>query len=615
MVVHLVLAVLCSAVYAPCTEKGNTFVFDDVVAVQENKDVTRRETDLHAIFAHDFWGSDITKSDSHKSYRPLAVLYLRAIFQTYGVDATDGATNAVLLPPFYKTGNVILNTFLCSLVYEVAFKLALSASTPQAASVTGFITALLYTIHPVRSEAVASIVGCADLLSAIFALISVLIVLQGKHSVRSIAAMLCIATAVLCKETGLGVAVSVAVLALFRAEKGQVFIIMVFASGVASLLYARSWVTGFDPVVTGFRKLDNPIPYLKDPNQRGLAVVRVWVEYVRLMVCPLYLSADYSMAAVPLPEVNMTNKILLFGVFPISVAAITLVLAKLAQLTWQQFAFLALFFGGTIAPALHLFFYPGTVVAERLTTLPVFALCFVFACIASRGLKRFFFTTVLVLLCTTIVGAGLTHKRSREWKNLNSLFESAAKNTPGSAKTQLNVGIARFNEKNVTEAEAHLRKAEEIFPEGCQVDYWIGRCHMERQEWNHAVSRMQKAVTCKERDHSRHALVALEKIFKEYAKHDPKDPDKHTNLANIFALQRRNKDAANIYKHAIKLAKAKGKEHAAGPAHLNYARLLKSEGNLKEALTHATYAEVKGAGTGVQEAHILAEELRAALGK
>ena len=52
------------------------FVFDDVSAVKDNRDL-RPHSPITNIFLHDFWGTNMEKEHSHKSYRPLTVLTFR----------------------------------------------------------------------------------------------------------------------------------------------------------------------------------------------------------------------------------------------------------------------------------------------------------------------------------------------------------------------------------------------------------------------------------------------------------------------------------------------------------------------------------------------------------
>ena len=56
---------------------GNTlhasFAFDDNYAIQRNKDVMDPTASWFGLLKHDFWGQNIWKPDSHKSYRYVGV--------------------------------------------------------------------------------------------------------------------------------------------------------------------------------------------------------------------------------------------------------------------------------------------------------------------------------------------------------------------------------------------------------------------------------------------------------------------------------------------------------------------------------------------------------------
>ena len=59
------------------------FVFDDKYAITGNPDVNGvdgvgwAEVLSRILLRHDFWGQDIAKADSHKSYRPLTTITFR----------------------------------------------------------------------------------------------------------------------------------------------------------------------------------------------------------------------------------------------------------------------------------------------------------------------------------------------------------------------------------------------------------------------------------------------------------------------------------------------------------------------------------------------------------
>ena len=112
-------------------------VHDDVFAIKENSDV-RPDTSLYNLFMNDFWGKPMWSNTSHKSYRPLCALTFRMNYMIHGLN------------PFgYHAVNIILHcmvsllyTFMCDVV---AFK----------SSVLALFAGLLFTTHPVHTEAVS----------------------------------------------------------------------------------------------------------------------------------------------------------------------------------------------------------------------------------------------------------------------------------------------------------------------------------------------------------------------------------------------------------------------------------------------------------------------------
>jgi Na+-transporting NADH:ubiquinone oxidoreductase subunit NqrE len=144
-------------------------IFDDVHAVQRNKDVLGGTT-LSELFLNDFWGEPISSNSSHKSYRPFTVLTFRANHMIHGMHPTG-----------YHFVNVAFHAIVSALserVYTVLLKDSAVAET----------AALLFALHPVHCEAVASIVGRAEVFGALFALLAVLalppLFEQGSTQIR-----------------------------------------------------------------------------------------------------------------------------------------------------------------------------------------------------------------------------------------------------------------------------------------------------------------------------------------------------------------------------------------------------------------------------------------------
>jgi hypothetical protein len=143
-------------------------------AILTNKDVLQQETPWRDIWKDDFWGTPLTHSGSHKSFRPLTILSFR--FNRYF---------SGFHPWSYHLTNVLLHTFTTWLFVRVArvvFNLSQSLLEEEAGSLEWtnnqnfalIVSSLLFASHPIHTEAVAGVVGRADIGATLFALSSFL---------------------------------------------------------------------------------------------------------------------------------------------------------------------------------------------------------------------------------------------------------------------------------------------------------------------------------------------------------------------------------------------------------------------------------------------------------
>ncbi|XP_073205017.1 protein O-mannosyl-transferase TMTC4 isoform X5 [Lepidochelys kempii] len=264
------------------------FVFDDSEAIINNKDL-RAETPLGDLWHHDFWGGKLSSNTSHKSYRPLTVLTFRM--------------NYLFAGGFHPVGfhviNIILHCAISVLMVDV-FSILLGGLQYSSkgrrlnlAPKASLLAASLFAVHPVHTECVAGIVGRADLLCALFFLLSFLGYCkafrenkEGNHfsTLWVLASVLLGAIAMLCKEQGITV---LGLNAVFDAlvinklnileliqkvlrkgkslenvglfKKGLLFRITLLLSGGAIMLVMRWRIMGTGP--PAFTEVDNPASF------------------------------------------------------------------------------------------------------------------------------------------------------------------------------------------------------------------------------------------------------------------------------------------------------------------------------------------------------------------
>ncbi|KAK8725792.1 hypothetical protein OTU49_010486 [Cherax quadricarinatus] len=132
------------------------FVHDDISAITTNPDVLGTST-VSQVFFNDFWGRSLWDSLSHKSYRPLTTLTFR--FNRFMLGFT---------PVWFHLVNILLHCCVCTLLLLLLQQLHLQHSTVLSA-------VLIFTTHPVHTEAVTGVVGRADLLACITYLAAIIV--------------------------------------------------------------------------------------------------------------------------------------------------------------------------------------------------------------------------------------------------------------------------------------------------------------------------------------------------------------------------------------------------------------------------------------------------------
>jgi dolichyl-phosphate-mannose--protein O-mannosyl transferase len=171
-----------------------SFPFLSRRAILGNPDVMDVTQPWYQLLYNDFWGTPLVDSGSHGSYRPFCVLSYKLNFILGG------------FKPFgYHLVNVLLHTLSTGLVVKLARHIL-----PNGIGI--LIAGLLFASHPVHTEAVAGIVGRADLLACIFYVSTLLSYIRhvqwrekcdSRHWLTLCEAILYSSVAILCKETAI----------------------------------------------------------------------------------------------------------------------------------------------------------------------------------------------------------------------------------------------------------------------------------------------------------------------------------------------------------------------------------------------------------------------------
>ncbi|KAL7871094.1 hypothetical protein SRHO_G00085910 [Serrasalmus rhombeus] len=274
-------------------------------AIKTNQDLLP-ETPWINIFYDDFWGTLLTHSGSHKSYRPLCTLSFRL---NYALGSME--------PWGYHLVNVGLHCIVTALFSSLA-GLLLGRGCWR------LLAGLLFASHPVHTEAVAGIVGRADVGAALFFLLALRCYIghctlraegaYGQSWAWFLGSLACSACSMLWKEQGVTVLAVAAVYdvfvfhrmnlrqlpGIFYKKKNLRLLLSVFLLGSwgVFLLACRLYWMGNKP--PNFSNSDNPAADCPCFLTRVLTFFFLPAMNLWLLLCPDMLSFDWSMDALPL---------------------------------------------------------------------------------------------------------------------------------------------------------------------------------------------------------------------------------------------------------------------------------------------------------------------------
>ncbi|KAK3578086.1 hypothetical protein CHS0354_006745 [Potamilus streckersoni] len=530
---------------------GADFAYDDSRAIKKNQDL-QPETPIVNIFYDDFWGTPLTHSGSHKSYRPLCVLTFRINYFFGELD-----------PWGYHLGNVLCHV-ITTAVFTYLSRLLLKDTLGTA------VSGILFAAHPVHTEAVAGIVGRADVLASFFFMLSLLSYMKyvelrditwhsGGTNLRLLYVLctgLFVTASLLTKEQGVTVLAVCATYDLFVRHKvritdiAEIFkkdnsmggvlegLFFLFMVGV-SLVTFRIYFMGNSP--PEFAPSDNPASDSDSLLTRTLTYLLLPSLNFWLLLCPRILSFDWSMEAIPLVETFTDYRNLFTALFYSSLIylAVNIVLqihnshsivsaktgienTKKSKILEHKhfiknkyspelpkyipndlniFIISVAIIVFPFIPATNLFFYVGFVIAERVLYIPSMGFCLlvakgvsgIYRKLCKTDMQRRGLLMAVVILCMLL--SWKTVLRNKDWQTEENLYRSGIAVNPAKAWGNLaNI----FNEKGMKkEAEEAYRNALSHRGNMADVHYNLGLLLQDQKRYDEAIISYKTAIQCR----------------------------------------------------------------------------------------------------------------------
>ena len=453
------LVLLAGLRYATALDGG--FVLDDHRAILGNSCVVQHPGPACA-FSRDFWGRPAREVG--RSYRPLAVL-------TLALDWAVGGGK----PFAFHLSNVLFHVGATLAV--LAFFLALQKKRERV-EIPTLAAAALFATFGAHTDAVAGIVGRADVLATGLTAGALALHLRGRTMLSLAgAALLCLA-AMLCHEVAV-LAPALVVLCdavlgrLARGElKRRLPAYLVLAAVTAGYLALRAVVLG--------RLVGPPPPALNNPAVEADLLGRILFALASVgrgagvLFFPLHLSAEYGYAEITVPRSAADGHVL---------AGVVTVMALCAGVVWSRRRSTLLTLGcGMLLLGLALIsngpVLMPTAFGERLLYLPSVGAAALLGGLVELGARRKKLTAAHVAVTVVLlVNLAIGLHENRSWRDSVALYENAAASCPRSARAHLNLGLTLNQSGEHARAIGALRRALDIEPRLVDAAVELAKAH------------------------------------------------------------------------------------------------------------------------------------------
>ena len=493
----------------------NKWALDDSIVVHGNRYVKRGIWGLDSIFTkgtfYGFYGADVNAVVGDR-YRPLSPALFAISAELFASSQKDAQQNnlkdkagftvqdlsaTTSFPQVLHFFNILCYGLLCMLLYRlILFLLNPNLDLTNAGSLNiAAISSLLFTVHPLHTEAVANVKGLDEILSLLLALSATFYLVKAWRKAQVshttpykywILGTLAFFLGLLAKESTITF-LAIIPLCLWFFTTASLKRIAVLCLPLL-LVFGVYWglryqaVGGlntatiksnqllndpfivlneeakFSPLVPGasLMKLNNPAAntFVKLPYSNQLATnIYTYGLYLKLLVWPYPLTYDYYPRHIAIKSFAD----------PMVLLALLLNASLLVWAIWHTkkrhpIAFGILFYFISFSIVSNLIFPIGTNMAERFMFSPLVGYCFCIAVLANKLIEKGQAQSVfIVLTLLSSVYAFICLVRNLDWKDDYTLMSHDIKVSVNSGKVKLDIIGIGLNKALNDEAQAEAK--------------------------------------------------------------------------------------------------------------------------------------------------------------
>ncbi len=432
-------------------------------------------------------------------------------------------------PVGYHAQAIVLHVASTFLAYCIARKL-LNNKTGA------LITALLFGVHPVHTEAVAFTAASLDLFGKFFVFSSVytFILALEKKSVRIY--LFCI---------------GLTTLAFFSNEQSLILpLLFCLIAFVFTKRETKTWssllayIVPFSlPIVLYFiirfvlaGNLVRPNVFADNLLSLWLVMFRGFFRYITVLIFPVVLTPIYTISRLVRAGGQASQEVIDQTVF----AGAGLLVGYIVLMFASRKKFPVISFGIgwfliSLLPVSNLIPISSVPIAERYLYVPSFGFLLIFGWICTIGIKRarhpLFKWGIVSIVCLIATLYGIrTILRNSDWRSSLSLWQSAYAVSPENPVITNNLGHAYYNEENLEKAEVFFAKTIKLYPAYASAHSNLGGVYLKKQQYQEALIPLLKAYEL--------------------------EPTNIDVLQNLYKAHRNLKDSASAHKLLVDASRA-----------------------------------------------------------
>jgi tetratricopeptide (TPR) repeat protein len=493
------------------------------------------------------YAQSLNSSNIKNIFTPLVMkAYIPLVTLSFAVEHYFTGLN----PFLYHLDNIILHIVVTILIFRLILRLNFS-------TLTAFLTAFIFGMHPLHVESVAWVTERKDVLYAalyLLALHSYLSCLSSpKH--KKIFYWLTIMLGFL-SSLAKAMALSLPfILLLFDWKKGRKLELKLFTEKLPHLLYFLpiGWITYLT---------NNQAPVEHPWNEAFLTLIWTLTFYIKKFFLPTELTPLYD-----LPDpIHLSNPEILTGAIIFTAIPILLVRWRNHHFRWAvAFYFFSLFF------LLKFRAHDLVVAADRYMYLPSLGFCLFLGHTAQQLLEKISakskihrWVALLFFTITAVWMSAQTHRQVLVWQNDLSLWDYTITKNPDVFLAYNSRGAAYFRRGENDKALIDFNQAIQLNPRYANAYYNRGRVYFSLKNHLQAVNDFSNAVSFypdfakaySERGLAFAELNKLDQALADYEKAltiDPKMVSAYNNRGLTFKRTGQLDKALSDFNHALSI--------------------------------------------------------------